>query len=173
MLVGGSTVHPPTTPGLVHVSVVPPADPETVNVPLQDVPAAGLLIVIVNIPENELVVVDPPTLPLLGTVPPVVCHVPLTLAPLCVRANASGCATCPPAATVVNDIVPDHVPATLATEGADVEPPPHDRRRTAAGSTKTARHVFMCDLPDERGRQYIKYKGYCLVADGRFASSLR
>jgi len=124
MVVGGSAVQPPPTPGLVHISVVPPAVPETVSVPLH-VPPVGLMMAMVNVPEKEFVVVAPPTEPLLETVPPVVCHVPLTFAPLWVRLKLTGCEIWPPAAIVVNVIVPVHVPATLAGDGVtgDLEPP--------------------------------------------------
>jgi len=80
----------PTTLGLVHVNVLPPAVPDTDSVPLHEVPALGLLMLMVKVPENELVVVVPPTLPLLGIMPPVVCQVPLTVAPLCVRFMVTG-----------------------------------------------------------------------------------
>jgi len=89
MFVGGSLVQLPPTPGLVHVSVFPPAGPETDSVPLHAVPAPGLLMLIVHGPENDVAVVVPATLPVFGTVPPVVCHVPLTAAPLCVSVMAS------------------------------------------------------------------------------------
>jgi hypothetical protein len=89
MFVGGSLVQLPPTPGLVHVSVFAPAGPETDSVPLHAVPVLGLLMLIVHVPENDVAVVVPPTLPLFGTVPPVVCHVPLTAAPVCVSVMAS------------------------------------------------------------------------------------
>ena len=75
----------PVTPGLVHVSVLPPADPDADSVPLHEVPVVGFVIVMVNVPANELVAAVPPTVPLLGTVPLVVCQVPPTAVPLCVR----------------------------------------------------------------------------------------
>jgi len=71
----------PTTPALVHVSVVPPAGPATMSVPLHITPVAIVLPVNVNVPENDVAVVLPPTVPLLATVPSVVCHVPLIDAP--------------------------------------------------------------------------------------------
>ena len=80
----------PTTPGLVHVNVFPPAGPEMDNVPLHDPPVVGFVIVIVNIPENELAVVVPPTIPFLEVSPPLVCQVPLTEAPLCVSVIVTG-----------------------------------------------------------------------------------
>ena len=88
--VGDSTVQFPTTPGLVHVNVVPPADPEMDNVPLHDPPVVRFVTVMVNVPENELAVVVPPTVPFLEVSPPVVCHVPLTAAPLCVSVIVTG-----------------------------------------------------------------------------------
>ena len=80
----------PTIPALVHVTVLPPAGPETDNVPLHDSPVARVVIVIVNVPENELAVVVPPTAPVLEVSPPLVCQVPLTVAPLCVSVIVTG-----------------------------------------------------------------------------------
>ena len=80
----------PTIPALVHVTVLPPAGPETDNVPLHDPPVARVVTVIVNVPENELAVVVPPTAPFFEVSPPLVCQVPLTVAALCVSVIVTG-----------------------------------------------------------------------------------
>ena len=87
---GDSTVQFPTTPGLVHVNVLPPAGPETDNVPLHDPPVARFVIVMVKVPEKEFAVVVPPTVPFLEVSPPFVCQAPLTVAPLCVSVIVTG-----------------------------------------------------------------------------------
>jgi hypothetical protein len=124
MFVGGSR-QLPATAGLVHANVLPPAGPDTGNVPLHDVPAVRLLIVTVNVPANELAATLPPTFPFFGKAPPLACHVPLTVAPLCVRVIVAAWAVGPPEAVVVNERFPDQLPATLAGDGVEgaLDPP--------------------------------------------------
>lgn len=138
---------PPLTPELVHVKVVPPADPDTDPVPLQDAPVDGLVISLVNVPENALTVVVPVMVPSIGIVPPVVCQRPKTPARSCVRFSVTGCAA-GPAAAVVNDSVPDQAPATFAAVGAIVEPPPQETRgSTAANADAIRTQVCMVPVP--------------------------
>lgn len=119
ILVGGSPAHPPVTPGLVQVSALPPAAPETVSEPLQVVPVTLFMMVTVNVPENVVAVVVPLTLPVFGAVPFVVCQVPDTALPVCVKDIVTVCVAGPAARE--NDIVPVQTPATLAGEGVDGE----------------------------------------------------
>jgi hypothetical protein len=85
-LVGGSPQFP-VTPGLVQVNALPPTVPETVNVPVHPPVVAVAVAVKVNAPEKDVGVMVPPTVPLFGTVPFVVIHVPLTVAPFCVSVS--------------------------------------------------------------------------------------
>jgi hypothetical protein len=85
MLVGGSAAQPPVTPALVHVMDVLPADPERAS------PALHVDVANVEVPEKVSTVAVPVIVPFFATVPFVVCHVPLTLPPLCVSVMVTVC----------------------------------------------------------------------------------
>ena len=78
------------TPELVQFNVVPPAGPETANVPVQAPPVVDMEFQ-VKVPEKLFTVAVPETVP---EAPPTA-HVPCTDAAICVRLMASAAFTAP------------------------------------------------------------------------------
>lgn len=102
----------PVTPGLIQLSVFPPADPETANVPVQALPVVEIVLY-ENVPVNVDVSVVPEIVPFADAV----AHVPDTEPLDSVRFMTMAMMNEPVAACVPAN-VPVQLPATLANDGA-------------------------------------------------------
>ena len=108
----GKFVQFPVTPGLVQLSVFPPAVPETANVPVHAPPAVDTELN-VNVPVKLVALVEPDTVPFACEV----AHVPDTVEPDWLRFINTAMMYEPPL-TCVAVHVPDQFFATFATDGA-------------------------------------------------------